>query len=141
MKDIKKTEYKYTYANGEVVTITAKALGDETDKWIEILVHMDRTDLNNERAETRRHVSIDEEDPEGVIFASGDCVEQLVEDKELLMMFYKTLAGKERYVFLGRFYDGLTMEEVAHELHTTKGCVCKIEKKIMNKLKLFFETH
>ena len=57
--------------NGEVVTITAKALGDETDKWIEILVHMDRTDLNNERAETRRHVSIDEEDPEGVILPQG----------------------------------------------------------------------
>ena len=141
MKDIKKTEYKYTYANGEVVTITAKALENETDKWIEILVHMDRTDLNNERAETRRHVSIDEADPEGVIFASKDCVAQLVEDKELMMMFYKTLAGKERYVFLGRFYDGLSMEEVAHELHVTKSCVCKIEKKIMDKLKLFFETH
>lgn len=44
---------------------------------------MDKTELNNERAETRRHISIDESDPEGVIFASKDCVEQLVEDKEL----------------------------------------------------------
>ena len=100
-----------------------------------------RTDLNNERAETRRHVSIDEADPEGVIFASKDCVAQLVEDKELMMMFYKTLSGNERYIFLGRFHDGLSMEEVAHELHVTKSCVCKIEKKIMDKLKLFFETH
>ena len=47
----------------------------------------------------------------------------------------------QRYIFLGRFHDGLSMEEVAHELHVTKSCVCKIEKKIMDKLKLFFEMH
>ena len=57
------------------------------------------------------------------------------------MLFYKTLVGNERYVFLGRFYDGLTMEEVAKELHLTKGRVCQIEKVIMRKLKMFFETH
>ena len=51
------------------------------------------------------------------------------------------LSGNERYIFLGRFHDGLSMEEVAHELHVTKSCVCKIEKKIMDKLKLFFEMN
>lgn len=141
MKDIKKTEYKYTYANGEVITITAKALGTETDKWIEILVHMDKTELNNERAETRRHISIDESDPEGVIFASKDCVEQLVEDKELMMMFYKTLSGNERYVFIGRYVDGLTMDEVAKELHLTKGRICQIQKIICSKMISFFSTY
>ena len=33
------------------------------------------------------------------------------------------------------------MDEVAKELHLTKGRVCQIEKVIMRKLKMFFETH
>lgn len=33
------------------------------------------------------------------------------------------------------------MDEVAKELHLTKGRVCQSEKVIMRKLKMFFETH
>lgn len=64
-----------------------------------------------------------------------------MEDKELMMMFYKSLSGNERYVFIGRYVDGLTMDEVAKELHLTKGRVCQIEKVINNKMKLFFITN
>ena len=41
----------------------------------------------------------------------------------------------------GTAYDDVLAEAVAVISNVTKSCVCKIEKKIMDKLKLFFETH
>lgn len=70
-----------------------------------------------------------------------DACEKHYVNKELMMMFYKTLSGNERYVFIGRYVDGLTMDEVAKELHLTKGRVCQIDKVINNKMKLFFITN
>lgn len=60
-------------------------------------------------------------------------------------IFWKTfeerLSGNERYVFIGRYVDGLTMDEVAKELHLTKGRICQIQKIIYSKMISFFSTH
>ena len=141
MKDIRKKEYRYTFANGDVIRISTELFGEEKEKWIEILLRLDLDELSNAKKEKRRHCSLESVDLEEKVFVSDVCIEELVEDRVLMGMFYKTLVGNEKYVFIGRFCDDLTMEEVAKELHLTKGRVCQIEKTVLRKLRLFFETH
>lgn len=136
MKEINRKEYRYTFADGTEVSMTAKELGSE--KWIEILMHMDHEEHNKERAETRRHVSFEEEDPDGTTFASDDNVEKFIENTMMLSKFLKGLTELERLTFIGRFMHGYSQQEMAETLETSQQMISWTEKKLREKIKKFY---
>ncbi len=71
----KKIEYRYEYANGDVVVLTAEGgAADRThqisEEWIRILEELDRIDYNSNQTETRRHCSLDAYDPDEYYLAA-----------------------------------------------------------------------
>ena len=60
-----KIEYRYEFANGDVVELRISKSGSEgdekygiTSEWLELLLDLDRREYNNNQTETRRHVSL-----------------------------------------------------------------------------------
>ena len=71
----KKIEYRYEYANGDVIVLTAEGgAADRThqisEEWIRILEELDRIDYNSNQTETRRHCSLDAYDPDEYYLAA-----------------------------------------------------------------------
>ena len=59
------TEYRYTYANGDVAVLTlGTGEGQISEKWMRILKDLDRRKYNNTHTETRRHCSLEALDPD-----------------------------------------------------------------------------
>ena len=139
-----KLEYTYLFANGDIVTLSAK--GVETNecegiskKWIALLEEMDRKEERNNHSETRRHCSIEKRDPKGkVLVAKMGGLDEL----EALVTwtgFYQTLSNREAFVAQKAFIEGLSTREIALMVGRSVRRTQEIIQALRKKYKEFLE--
>ena len=104
------TEYTYTFATGETVTLGKEQISEE---WIHILEEMDRVEYNNDQTETRRHCSLEARDPNGkVLISQTDGFEEFeLEMRWEAMRCY--LTKREQSIARSFFIHGMEVKEVA----------------------------
>ena len=113
-----KLEYTYIFANGDVVTLSAKGVAPKecegiSKKWINLLQELDQEEARNDHKETRRHCSLEHRDPKGKILVAKAGV---VDDLEMLVTwtgFCQTLTAREAFIAEKAFIEELCTREIA----------------------------
>lgn len=122
---------KYEFAN-ETVEI------EVDEKWADVLCEMDRQEHNNERCETRRHSSIQEMDPEGVVIPSDANVEQDVLsalESEALRKAISLLTPRQQYLVMQYFFCDRTYGDLAEEEGVDESAVRHAVQRALEKMK------
>ena len=102
----------YKFADGTVSII------EIPEEWGEVVLSLDREEYNNNRAETRRHSSIDEIDPDGVLLSSDLNVERETIQKlerEALLRAITMLEPRQQYLIAEVFFNDRTYAAIAKE--------------------------
>lgn len=138
----KKIEYRYEYANGEVVILTAEGSAADksrqiSEEWIRILEELDRIDYNNDQRETRRHCSLDAFDPDEYYFASSHDGFDELECKETWDLMKRKLTERECLIAERYFLMGYKPKELAELFGISTRRVQQIIWRIRKKLKNF----
>ena len=125
-------EIKYEFVTGEVLKIEVEnALG-------EVLLEFDRQEKNNDRRETRRHMSLDGMDFEGETFQAGaDTLREAMGrvDTERLMKALDMLSASQKELLLKVYFKGMRVADIARVEGVSEAAVRKRLKKIYGKLK------
>ena len=125
-------EIKYEFVTGEVLEIEVEdALG-------EVLLEFDRRERNNDRRETRRHMSLDGMDFEGEWFVSSEDTEGAAlcqEDMGRLTRALEMLSPGQRELVLKVYFKGMRVADIARVEGVSEAAVRKRLKKIYGKLK------
>ncbi len=129
-------EIKYEFVTGEVLEIEAEdALG-------EVLLEFDRQEKNNERRETRRHMSLDGMDFEGEWFVSSEDTEGAAlcqEDMGRLTQALKMLSPEQRELVLKVYFNGMRIVDIAREEGVGESAVRDRIRRIHKKMKKYLE--
>ena len=139
-----KIEYRYEFANGDVVELRIGrngTAGEEkngiSSEWLELLLDLDRREYNNNQTETRRHVSLNAMDQDD---------NQISTEKDLFGEFYeeetwremcKVLTERERLVGDLFFRQGYKQKELAKIFEVNEARMSQIIRKIRKKLEKF----
>lgn len=139
-----KIEYRYEFANGDVVELRISrngTAGEEkngiSSEWLELLLDLDRREYNNNQTETRRHVSLNAMDQDD---------NQISTEKDLFGEFYeeetwremcKVLTERERLVGDLFFRQGYKQKELAKIFEVNEARMSQIIRKIRKKLEKF----
>ncbi len=130
-------KYTYSYGDGTNMTICANMFSEEGRKWIELLIRMDMDEEANNKKESRRHCSFEAFDPEGDTLPIEESMEEQVTGNEMTAAFVRRLTEQEKHVYIGRFIEQLTQEEMGARMYLDRSVVSKIEKRIREKYKKF----
>ncbi len=106
-----------------------------------IAVNRYKHNMNKKHIPSELTVSM--EDLEDYLFTQDD-VEMKSSSNELgtlINLFMKTLSGRQRYIFIGRFYMADTLETIAKELGINSSTVHRELKKIKQALKLYLKRN
>ena len=138
----KKIEYRYEYANGDVVVLTAEGgAADRSNQilgeWIRILEELDRIDYNSKQTETRRHCSLDAYDPDEYYLASVHDGFDELECAETWELMKEKLTEREQLIAERYFIKGYKPKEIADLFGITPRRVQQIIRTIQKKLKNF----
>lgn len=129
-------EIKYEFVTGAVLEIEAEdALG-------EVLLEFDRQEKNNERRETRRHMSLDGMDFEGEWFVSSEDTEGAAlcqEDMGRLTQVLKILSPEQRELVLKVYFNGMRIVDIAREEGVGESAVRDRIRRIHKKMKKYLE--
>lgn len=137
-------EYRYEFANGEVVELKIcreGSAGEENNgislDWLELLLDLDRREYNNNKTETRRHVSLNALDQDdNQIPAEKDLFEEFYEEETWKEMC-KVLTERERLVGDLFFRQGYKQKELAKIFEVNEARMSQIIRKIRKKLEKF----
>lgn len=125
-------EIRYEFVTGEVLRIEVEdALG-------EVLLNLDRQEKNNDRRETRRHMSLDGMDFEGEMFQSeadtlGEAMGRV--DTERLMEALDMLSASQKELLLKVYFKGMRPADIARAEGVSEAAVRNRLQKIYKKLK------
>lgn len=139
-----KNEYRYEFANGDVVELRISRTGSEIDdkngitsEWLELLLDLDRREYNNNQTETRRHCSLNAMDQDdNQIPMDKDMFEEFYEEETWKEMC-KVLTERERLVGDLFFRQGYKQKELANILEVNEARMSQIIRKIRKKLEKF----
>lgn len=139
-----KIEYRYEFANGDVVELRISRSGSADDdkngitsEWLEMLLDLDRREYNNEHAETRRHVSLNALDrDDNQIPTEKDMFEDFYEEETWKEMC-KELTDREQVIGDLYFRQGYKQSEIAEIFEIDFTRVAHILGRIRKKLKKF----
>ncbi len=139
-----KIEYRYEFANGEVVELrisregaTEGSSNDIPAEWMELLLDLDRREYNNNHAETRRHVSlnaIDQDDNQ--IPVKTDALEEFYAEESWKAMC-KVLTEREQIIADLYFRQGYKQKDIAKVFEVDDTRISQILRKVKKKLKKF----
>lgn len=125
-------KYTYKFVTGEIFEIeVTEELGAE-------ILDMEKAASNKERAETRRHQSLDAMDFEGGLFSDNtDIAKDVLEsiDMEALHKAIAMLLPQQRALMWEVFFEGKSITNIAEEEGTTKQALNNRLNKIYRKLK------
>ena len=125
-------EIKYEFVTGEVLEIEVE------DSMGEVLLEFDRQERNNDRRETRRHMSLDGMDFEGETFrAEADTLREAMGrvDAELFMKALDMLSASQKELLLKVYFKGMRVADIARAEGVSEAAVRNRLKKIYGKLK------
>lgn len=139
-----KIEYRYEFANGDVVELRISksgSAGDEkngiSSEWLDLLLDLDRREYNNNQTETRRHVSLNALDQnDNQIPNEKDALEELYEEETWKEMC-KVLTEREKLVGDLFFRQGYKQKELAKIFEVNEARMSQIIRKIRKKLEKF----
>lgn len=139
-----KIEYRYEFANGEVVELRISRSGDGNDnksritsEWLELLLELDRREYNNNQTETRRHCSLNVLDQDdNKIPTEKDAFDEFYEEETWKEMC-KVLTERERLVGDLFFRQGYKQKELAKIFEVNEARMSQIIRKIRKKLEKF----
>lgn len=125
-------EIKYEFVTGEVLEIEVE------DAMGEVLLEFDRKEKNNDRRETRRHMSLDGMDFEGDTFrAEADTLREAMGrvDTERLMEALDMLSATQKGLLLKVYFKGMRIADIARAEGVSEAAVRNRLQKIYRKLK------
>lgn len=125
-------EIKYEFVTGEVLAIEVE------DELGEVILELDRQERNNDRRESRRHMSLDGMDFEGETFrAEADTPREAMGrvDTERLMKALDMLSASQKELLLKVYFKGMRVADIARVEGVSEAAVRKRLKKIYGKLK------
>lgn len=139
-----KIEYRYEFANGDVVELKISrngAAGEEkngiTSEWLEMLLDLDRREYNNNQTETRRHVSLNAIDKDDNQFPTKkDMLDDFYEEN-IWNEMCKKLTERERIVGDLYFRQGYKQKEIADIFELDYTRISQILRKIRKKLQKY----
>ena len=139
-----KIEYRYEFANGDVVELKISRSGDDNDngsgitsEWLELLLDLDRREYNNNQTETRRHCSLNALDQDdNQIPTEKDTFDEFYEEETWREMC-KVLTERERLVGDLFFRQGYKQKELAKIFEVNEARMSQIIRKIRKKLEKF----
>lgn len=131
-----KTEYAYTYANGDIYNLTiGDGKGQVSEEWIRILQDIDREEYNNNQTESRRHCSLNALDPdEYYLPAEHDGFDEM-EMFHAWEILKDYLTDREQMIGEDYFIWGYTPKEIAYGTDLSERRIQQIIKEIQKKLK------
>lgn len=129
-------EIKYEFVTGEVLEIEVEdALG-------EVLLEFNRQEKNNDRRETRRHMSLDGMDFEGEWFVSSEDTEGAAlcqEDMGRLTQALEMLSPEQRELVLKVYFKAMRIVDIAREEGVGESAVRDRIRRIHKKMKKYLE--
>ena len=129
-------EIKYEFVTGEVLKIEVEdALG-------EVLLEFDRQEKNNDRRETRRHMSLDGMDFEGEWFVSSEDTEGVAlcrDDMGRLAQALRRLSPEQQELILKVYFKGMRIVDIAREEGVGESAVRDRIRRIHKKMKKYLE--
>lgn len=139
-----KIEYRYEFANGDVVELKISrsgGAGEEkngiSEEWMEMLLDFDRREYNNNQTETRRHISLNAADKDDNQFPmEKDAFDDFYEE-EIWNEMCKVLTERERVIGDLFFRQGYKQKEIAKIFEVNEARMSQIIRKIRKKLKKF----
>ncbi len=139
-----KIEYRYEFANGDVVELKISRSGDDNDngsgitsEWLELLQDLDRREYNNNQTETRRHCSLNALDQDdNQISTEKNTFDEFYEEETWREMC-KVLTERERLVGDLFFRQGYKQKELAKIFEVNEARMSQIIRKIRKKIKKF----
>ncbi len=139
-----KIEYRYEFANGDVVELRISRSGaaDEeksgiSAEWLELLLDLDRREYNNNQTETRRHVSLNAMDQDNNLIPSDkDDFNEFYEEQTWKEMC-KSLTEREQLIGDLFFRQGYKQKELANIFEVNEARMSQIIRKIRKKLEKF----
>ena len=129
-------EIKYEFVTGEVLAIEVE------DELGEVILELDRQERNNDRRESRRHMSLDGMDFEGETFrAEADTPREAMGrvDTERLMEALDMLSLSQRELLLKGYFKGGRIVDIAREQGVGESAIRDRIRRIHKKLKKYLE--
>lgn len=139
-----KIEYRYEFANGDVVELRISRNGSAgndkngiTSEWLEMLLDFDRREYNNNQTETRRHCSLNAMDQDdNQIPIDKDMFEDFYEEETWKEMC-KELTEREKVIGDLYFRQGYKQAEIAKIFELDYTRISQILREIRKKLKKY----
>lgn len=142
IKEIKenKPDYTYYFADGSKSVVTVQDVGQE---WINILWSMDEKESKRNRAETRRHISIEELVEHNAEPTETDryFMDALFGDiqNETFAEAVKILTNAQNRLVRQLYVEGYTQQDIAEMENVKQQAIsCRLQK-IFNKIQRFFD--
>lgn len=127
--------YVYNFADGTNSTLVFSSAGvtDIDSSWLSELKELDRLEYNNNHAQTRRHCSLDAQDPEGMGgYYEGDNMNFVQLDLEV-EEFLSTLPT-DLEVIARLLYAGFSASDIARQQGVNRSTICRKIKKLQDAL-------
>ena len=127
--------YVYNFADGTKSTLVFGSAGvtDIDSSWLSELQELDRLEYNNNHAQTRRHCSLDAQDPEGMGgYYEGDNMNFVQLDLEV-EEFLSTLPT-DLEVIARLLYAGFSAADIARQQGVNRSTICRKIKKLQDAL-------
>ena len=127
--------YVYNFADGSNTTLifSFDGISGIDSSWLSELQELDRLEYNNNHAQTRRHCSLDAQDPEGMGgYYEGDNMNFVQLDLEV-EEFLSTLPT-DLEVIARLLYAGFSAADIARQQGVNRSTICRKIKKIQDAL-------
>ena len=127
--------YVYNFADGSNTTLifSFDGISGIDSSWLSELQELDRLEYNNNHAQTRRHCSLDAQDPEGMGgYYEGDNMNFVQFDLEV-EEFLSTLPT-DLEVIARLLYAGFSAADIARQQGVNRSTICRKIKKIQDAL-------
>ena len=123
--------------------VTGEVSGVEVDEHLGgMLLDLDRQQYNNDKKETRRHVSLAGMDYEGELFVSAEDTEGEAVRREDMARLYsamEALSPSQRELVEKVYFEGRKITDIAREEGVTKQSVHERVERALKKLKKNFD--
>lgn len=133
----KRINYIYYQENGSKTILTPGENG-VTEANIEILHYLDDVEFNNNRTETRRHLSLDKSIEENIQYADKFDVEEEVWrkfDNEDLQKVISQLNSKQQELIKAIFFEGIKKSEFAERKGVSHQAISSQLSTVLKKLR------
>ena len=127
---------KYIFADGTTSEI------EVTDEFYALYAELVQQEKRNHWKETRRHISLDYLNENGINFASpaADLLSVLIqqEDEKQIHRAMAALSDKQKRLVQAVFYEGKSLREIARQVGISHQALSKQLATIYKKIKKFF---